>query len=181
MAESPADDHGPERRSERCPDARAEDGRPLPALAVWGLATFHVAALVVSLVVALHVGGSLGELLSGLNTAVGLGVFAYLWALTWWTNRRALTDAWRGDGFDPRAAATRATLWGGVTGVCFLLGPLVLFSVLLVVQGASVLAVLAIALLGALVAAIVGAVIGGAFGVVDVALLRAVDTVRRTP
>ncbi|WP_224333721.1 hypothetical protein [Haloprofundus halobius] len=178
MAESPVDDSGAQRRSDSRPDARTEEGRPLPTLAVWGLATFHVTVLVVVLVVALHLAGPLGEFLSGLNTAIGLGVFAYLWALTWWTNRRALGDAWRGDGFDPRAAATRATLWGGVTGVLFLLAPFALFLVLLVAQGASVLAVLAIGLLGALVAALVGAVIGGAFGVVDVVLFRVVDAAR---
>ncbi|QCJ45807.1 hypothetical protein [Haloprofundus sp. MHR1] len=163
------------------PDAETEGRRPLPALAVWGLATFHVTALVVVLVVALHVAGPLGELLSGLNTAVGLGVFAYLWALTWWTNRRALAGAWDGDGFDSRAAAKRATLWGGVTGVCFLLAPLVASSAFLVIGGASVLAVLAIGLLAALVSAAVGALVGGVFGAVDVVLLRAVDAVRGRP
>lgn len=174
MAESPVNDAGAERNSGSRSDAPGEEKRPLPTLVVWGLTTFHVTASVVVLVVALHLAGPLGEILSGLNTAVGLGVFAYLWAFTWWTNRRALADAWRGDGFDARTTAKRATLWGGVTGVCFLLAPLVLFSVFLVVAGASVLAVLAIDLL----AALVGAVIGGAFGVIDVALFRAVDPLR---
>ncbi|WP_224267955.1 hypothetical protein [Haloprofundus salinisoli] len=174
MAEPSADDRGRAPNAGRNSDERGKEARPVPALAVWGLATFHVTALVVALVVALHLGGSLRDLLSGLNTAVGLGVFAYLWALTWWTNRRALAD-----GFDTRTAATRATLWGGATGVCFLLAPLVLFSVLLVAQGASVLAVLAIGLLAALVSAVVGAAVGGAFGLVDVALFRAVDVLRR--
>jgi hypothetical protein len=151
-----------------------DGGASVPPLVVWVLATFHVTALTVVLVGALHLTGGLGDLLSGLDTAVGLAVYGVLWALTWWTNRRALAGAWDGDGFSPRRGAKRAVVWGGVTGVAFFSAAFCALFVLFVVGGASPLAMLAIGLVGALVASIVGGLVGVALGAVDLAVFRAV-------
>lgn len=143
---------------------------PLPSLVIWGLTMFHVTMLTLVLVVTLHLGGTLGSLLSGLDTMIGLTVFAFLWAVTWWTNRRALRGAWRGDGFDPRSVVLQAVGWGGVTGTVFFVGPFGVLLALLVVNGGGALATVAVGAVGALIAAVIGALVGGMLGLVDLFL-----------
>jgi hypothetical protein len=50
-------------------------------LFAWALSTFHTARLVAVLVLLVHLSGGLGDLLSGLNTLLGLVLFALLWAV----------------------------------------------------------------------------------------------------
>lgn len=145
-----------------------------PALVTWCLGTFHVAVLTVVAVLALQHGGAVGDVLSGLDTAIGLGLYAFLWIITWWTTRRGLRAVWR-DGRGPtwKHGLVRALAWGGVTGVVFFVGLFAALLVVLVAQGEDVLATLGFGLVGAVVAALVGAVVGGVLGLLDVALLRA--------
>jgi hypothetical protein len=145
-----------------------------PALVTWCLGAFHVAALTVVAVLALQRGGAVGDLLSGLDTAIGLGLYGFLWAVTWWTTRRGLRAAWR-DGRGPtwKNGLVRALAWGGVTGIVFFTGLFVALLVVLVALGEGALATLEFGLVGAVVAAVVGAVVGGVLGLLDMALLRA--------
>ena len=146
-----------------------------PALVTWCLGTFHVAMLTVAAVLALQHGGAVGDVLSGLDTALGLGLYAFLWAVTWWTTRRGLRAAWRA-GREPtwKNGLGRALAWGGVTGIVFFGGVFAAFLVLLIAEGVGGFASLGIGLVGAVVAALVGAVVGGVLGLFDVALLRIV-------
>jgi hypothetical protein len=145
-----------------------------PALVTWCLGAFHVAVLTVVAVLALQRGGAVGDLLSGLDTAIGLGLYAFLWIVTWWTTRRGLRAAWH-DGREPtwRTVFASALAWGGVTGVVFFVGLFAALLVVLVAQGERVLATLGFGLVGAVVAALIGAIVGGVLGLFDVALLRA--------
>ncbi|MFC6989994.1 hypothetical protein ACFQJD_17155 [Haloplanus sp. GCM10025708] len=77
-------------------DATTTDPTAVPAsdpLLAWGLASFHVAVLVVVPVAILHRVGALGSLLHGVGTGVGLALYLLLWGVTWATNRRWLTEA----------------------------------------------------------------------------------------
>ncbi|NEU56811.1 hypothetical protein [Halorussus sp. MSC15.2] len=144
-------------------------------LVVWALASFHVAALVAVLVVGLYTAGSLGDLLGGLDTVVGLALYLALWASTWWTTRRvlgAVADA----GTDASALTVVGAggRWGGVNGVCFLW---VLLFVAAVpgadVTLAGVLYFLAFGGIGSILALGVGGIVGVLFAVLDLALFRA--------
>lgn len=148
-----------------------------PALVTWSLGTFHVAILTVVAVLALQRSGVIGGALSGLDTAIGLGLYLFLWAITWWTTRRGLRTAWR-DGRGPtwKNGLASALVWGGVTGIVFFDGLFVVVFVTAVAEGASVLATLGIGLIGAFVAMLVGAVVGGVLGLLDIALLRIART-----
>jgi hypothetical protein len=83
------------------------------ALVTWCLGTFHVAVLTVVAVLALQRGGTVGDVLSGLDTAIGLSLYAFLWAITWWTTRRGLRAAWReGRGPTWQSGIVHALAWG---------------------------------------------------------------------
>ena len=120
--------------------ARGDDGPATPPpLLVWTLAAFHTATLVALAVAALHLAGRLGALLAGLDTAVGAAAYLYLWAVTWWTNRRWLAasgPALATGAADPRAVAVGAARWGAVAGLGVLLPALAVGSVLFVGTGA---------------------------------------------
>ncbi|MFC4449890.1 hypothetical protein [Halorussus aquaticus] len=152
-------------------------------LVVWALATFHVAALVAVLVVALYRAGSLGDLLGGLDTVVGLALYLALWASTWWTTRRvlgAVADA----GTDASALTVVGAggRWGGVNGVCFLW--LLLFVVAVPgadVTLAGVLYFLAFGGIGSILALGIGGIVGMLFAATDLALFRAARGLTSAP
>jgi hypothetical protein len=135
-------------------------------LLAWGLASFHAAALLVVPLWLAHVvaPAAVGDLLGGLDTRVGLGLFLVLWGSTWWSNRRYLAAC---AFVDVSKTLTMGAKWGAVTGLpllgCVVLGVLVAtnptFAALLLVTGA-------------LVAPLVGAVVGVVFAGVDVVLAR---------
>lgn len=143
-------------------------------LVAWGLGAFHAAALVALLIGLGHADGSLGDLLDGLNTAIGLSLYLVLWGLSWLTTGRVLERV------DLGANSGRTIGWGmvggSVTGVAFFL--VVALGVILpnfLTDGVDLglVAFLVIFLsVGVLVAALVGAVLGGVFAVVDLALYR---------
>ena len=61
------------------------DRSPVPdPLLTWALGAFHTAVFVLAAVSLAFEGGGLGNLLGGLNTPVGSGVYALLWLTTWW-------------------------------------------------------------------------------------------------
>lgn len=157
------------------PDSERDSGHALAGaddpLVVGALATFHAAALVAALVGGLYLAGPpLGELLDGLRTSVGLGLYLALWATTWWTNRR-----WLDAVADPDGSAWRVVgiggKWGGVNGALFFW---VLFGVAVVpFVGLELDAALAFATVfgvGTLLALGAGAIVGVAAAALDVAL-----------
>ncbi|MFC7046641.1 hypothetical protein ACFQH6_15625 [Halobacteriaceae archaeon GCM10025711] len=152
--------------------------RPDPLL-VWALATFHVAALVSVAAVALHANGVLGQVLGELDTLVGVGLFVVVWALTWWSNRRWLTDVSLAD--DGQGAVVAGARWGGVEGVLVLVAPLLVLVVVLVAQGGSVPVLAGLGVVALLVAGVVGGVVGAAFALVDVTLVRTAEYVLPEP
>jgi hypothetical protein len=146
-----------------------------PTLVTWCLGTFHVAVLTVAVVFTLQQGGSVGDVLAGLNTTLGLGLYAFLWIVTCWTTRRGLHAAWRTGGRPTwKSGLARALVWGGVTGIVFFGGVFAVLFVVLITEGAGGFATVWIGLVGASVAALVGGIIGGVLGLCDVALLNSV-------
>ncbi|MFB6122092.1 MAG: hypothetical protein ABEJ78_01355 [Haloferacaceae archaeon] len=165
MAES-AD--APDATPDSPPDGSAVAPAADPLLA-WGLASAHVALLVVVPVLGLSRVGALGSLLHGVGTGVGLGLYLLLWGLTWATNRRWLAEA---DFDDPRRTVVAGTKWGAVTGLGFFYGLLAA-----VASATGDLAFLAIlALVGTAFSPLVGALVGGVFAALDV---LGVDVARR--
>ncbi len=138
----------------------------------WAFAAFHTALLVAVGVLAVHLGGAVGDLLRGLNTAVGLGVYGLLWAIAWAVTGPAFAAA------PPAAAPIRGlvghgALYGAVTAVGFLLALVLGGGTLPVLQGdLSVSAVLLVASIGSVAATVVGALVGALFAAIDGLLAR---------
>jgi hypothetical protein len=142
----------------------------------WAFAAFHTALLVVAGVWAVHLAGSVGDLLQGLNTAVGLGVYGLLWAITWAATGRAFAAA-------PPVSASRrrqvgyGALYGAAIGIGFLLSVVLGGGGLLVVVGRfDALALVLVAAVGSVAATVIGAVIGACFGAIDGVLARIGET-----
>ena len=137
------------------------------------LATFDVTALVLAALVALHASGALADLLSGLNTVVGVAVFGYLWILVVLAVRWVLSAA-------PLGAAGLGTLAlrgvaaGAVTGIAFLLGAFLVAVVPQLLTGPiEAVSLVLIVTIGAAVAAVVGALVGLVAALLNVAVYRA--------
>lgn len=153
--------------------AEADDGPgPAPPLAVWAVATFNAALLVVSAVGLLYAGGGLGVRLAALDTSTGLLAFLYLWAVTWWTNRRWLAGLGPA-GLSGRAGRTdvvvAALRWGAVAGV-LVFAPVFVVASAIVGGNAGLDAVpflLVGAAIGAALSAGVGVVVGGLLAATD--------------
>ena len=142
----------------------------------WAFAAFHTALLVAAGVWVVHLTGTVGDLLRGLNTAVGLGVYGLLWAITWATTGRAFAAAPAASGSRRRQVGYGA-LFGAVTGVGFLLSVVLGGGALLVVlRGFEALTVVLVAVIGTVAAAVIGAVIGTLFGAIDGVLARIGET-----
>lgn len=138
----------------------------------WTFATFHAAALVLVAVWLVHLSGALGDLLGGLDTALGLGLYVLLWAIVWWATGRAFDDAPPGSS-SVQARVTAGFVYGGLTGAGFLLLVLVGAIVVFLVTGGQLLAVAVLGFVGGIVAFIVGGLIGVAFAMLDAPLARA--------
>ncbi|UPV74108.1 hypothetical protein M0R89_16405 [Halorussus limi] len=144
-------------------------------LVVWTLASFHTAALTAVLVAALYLSGALGDLLAGLDTVVGLGLYLGLWASTWWTTRRAFAAiAAAGDDASLSVVLGTGGKWAGVDGVLFLwiLVAVVVFPVGSVEGPEAVLSFIAVVGVGSLLAFVVGTVVGLLFAALDLAAFR---------
>jgi hypothetical protein len=158
-----ATDTGPARVVE------GSDARPV-SLVTWTLATFDTVLFVLLGVLAVHASGGLADLLSGLNTLVGVAVFCYLWALfvlavRWVHSRVALGDA------PLRTLVLHGVAAGCATGVAFLLGLLaVALAPTLQSGGVPLQAVVLVAVIGAGVAAVVGGVVGLLASLLDIAV-----------
>ena len=142
----------------------------------WAFAAFHTALLVVAGVWAVHLAGSVGDLLQGLNTAVGLGIYGLLWAITWAATGRAFAAT-------PPVSASRrrqvgyGALYGAAIGIGFLLSVVLGGAGLLVLLGRfDALAFVLVAAVGCVAAAVIGAVIGACFGAIDGVLARIGET-----
>lgn len=148
---------------------------PTVTLEAVAVSSFHVALLVAAAVLGLHLAGAVGDLLGGLGTALGLGIYAYLWLVTWWTNRRVLRrvplTTLTAPGA-PRALLRAALPWGAATGATFV-APLALALVVGIAVNGRVLPALLIGGIAVVLAAGVGAAVGLVLSGVDVAIVRA--------
>lgn len=147
----------------------SRDRSPLLA---WTFASFHVALLVAVAIWLVHLGNGLGDLLSGLDTLLGLGLYGVLWVVVWRATDRALAAA-------PPATSSAGTLlrsgaaYGAATGVAVLFLLLVPVGLSLLLRGGELVSVVLIGGIGALVASAVGALLGAAFALLDAGLVRA--------
>lgn len=137
----------------------------------WAFAAFHAAALVLVGVWLVHLSAALGDLLGGLDTALGLGLYALLWGIVWWATGEAFGEA------APAASSLRTRAWAGfrygaLTGAGFLLVVLAGTFVAFLVAGGNLLSVLVVAVVGGLAALLVGGAIGAVFATLDAPLVR---------
>jgi hypothetical protein len=161
-------------------------GNSAQRLTVWAVATFHASLFVIASVLAVYRGGGLGSLLASLNTLVGLGLFAALWATTFFTTGRALVDINLLGEVDEVRFARRVIRWGAANGMAFLavLGLVAIIGATLALPpGSSPFGSLTFALFAApfalVVAAAVGGVVGAIFGVIDLGLLAVARSASR--
>ncbi|MGH2354747.1 MAG: hypothetical protein ACRDI2_16900 [Chloroflexota bacterium] len=169
-------------------------------LVALGLATFHTVGFVLILLVVLYIGGGLGSLLEGLNTAIGFVLFGALWATNGFCTQRALRRTLPASPASPgsprglrrlEVAIGQGVLWGGLNGVLFLLclvGVLLVSLIPSVAAGgldglaqvpAAVFGFAIYAVLGAALAFVVGAIVGAVFGALDYTLLALAEATVR--
>lgn len=137
----------------------------------WTFAAFHAAALTLVSVWLIHLSAALGDLLGGLDTALGLVLYLLLWGVVWWATGRAFDDA------GPTERSLRARAWAGfqygvLTGVGFLLVVLAGATVAFLVAGGELVSIAVISVVGSIVAALFGGAIGVVFAAVDGPLAR---------
>ncbi len=142
--------------------------------------------LVLVIVVLIYFFGDLGETLDDLNTLLGLGLFAYLWAVIWVTTSGALRRLGWPNAAGLAEAIEAAVPWGGFAGAAIVIvpsfgGALVLAAYgVLTLDGEALLRALIIVPFGIVAGAVafgVGGLIGLTLGVLDYALVRASEAV----
>lgn len=138
----------------------------------WTFAAFHTSLLVLLAVWLIHLSGALRDLLGGLDTLLGLGLYGVLWAVVWVATGRAFDDAPPGTS-TPRERAKAGFVYGGFTGAGFVLIVLVGATLVFLVTGGELLFIAAFGVLGSVVAFVVGGLVGVAFGLLDAPLVRA--------
>jgi hypothetical protein len=89
------------------------DTEDMFALRSWSLATFHTAGFVASVVVGVHLSGSLAARLGRLDTQTGVAFFVALWAVTWYATRAGLLKM---DPHIEEAASGSVVMWTTVAG-----------------------------------------------------------------
>lgn len=158
-------------------DAAAADPLRFSPLLSWALAAFHAALLVALAVAVLFALGLAGNQLAALETSVGVAAYCYLWAVTWWTNRRVVESVGSGlvtGSADSSAVLVEAMKWGGVVGLLVFLPALVIGIVLFVGAGGieAVPFLLVAAVVGGVLAGGVGVVVGALYALLDLVLVR---------
>lgn len=159
-------------------EPEAVDSSDSDGLLTWGLASFHTALLVALVLGGLYAAGVAGELLTGLDTWIGIVAYLYLWAVTWWTNRRLLSRI-EGDLVTERPGASallaEAMKWGALAGLLVFLPALLVGIVLFVGAGGlgAVPFLLVGGAIGATLATGIGVVVGVLFVLLDLLLVRA--------
>lgn len=162
--------------------------RPGRALLGFSLGTFTAVALVLGTIGLAHARGSLGDLLNGLNIAVGLLSFAVLWAVSAY----ASTTALRCLTLDPAPPWSRVVLRaagaGGTIGAAIAAAGVLVLIVLAMVASDGVFerveSLVLLLLYGAAVAAVallIGALLGALLGTLSRALLAAALLAERMP
>ncbi len=147
----------------------------------WCFGTFHPAFLVLAAFLLLYATGNAGAVLGALNTLLGVGVFALLWATTWWSTQRAVRGLYENGQFFIPAFGDMLSVgvkWGAVNGALFFLflfGGIGLFGLAFSAQtsqfGAAAVFFLFAGCIGAIFALMLGAVFGIVFTLVDAALV----------
>ncbi len=172
-----------------------DEARPTRLLE-WALATFHTTFFFLLFVIPVYLSGNLGQVLSSLNTLVGVAIFVVLWvATTVCTSqvvRQVAPSVLEHPLADPPATfwvVLRSAFWGAVNGFLFLIGLLaILFFVFLTsllpvlfspeIVGVIVLAGIYVSIASG-VALMTGGVIGFVFALLDFLILGIAGAVLR--
>ncbi|MDA0256812.1 MAG: hypothetical protein O3C25_03615 [Chloroflexi bacterium] len=159
----------------------------------WALGTAHAALLTLVPVLLVFRGGGLGDDLEGLSTAVGLALYALLWAVSLLGTVGALRRIGPDVAAPTDSVVAAGALWGGVAGAAFLVVGLVALASYATAEGIAqgtvgpadivvgAAGVAAIAVIGGAFAFIGGAMVGALVALVDVALLAAARAVVTAP
>lgn len=173
MGETPVDEQSAATPAEHRSDTgHLDETDGSQPLVTWTLATANTALFVLAIFLPAYTSGGLSDVLPTLNTAVGVGVFLYLWTLVYATTR------WLFERIDPTAnSARRLVVWaaaaGAVDGIAFLVGVVLGFGIpTALTTSFELLSVALIALVGTPVAAAVGALVGITATVVNLGLFR---------
>lgn len=150
--------------------------RDVSSLLAWSFAAFHAALLVALVVAVLFALGLAGNQLAALDTSLGLVAYLYLWAVTWWTNRRMVAAV--GSGLLAGSASrsdvlVEAMKWGGVAGLLVFLPAFAVVALLVVAQGGleAVSFLLFAAVVGSIVAGGLGVLVGALYALLDLLLV----------
>lgn len=138
----------------------------------WAFATFHAAVFVLVAVWLVHLGGALGDLLSGLDTAAGLGVYAVLWSVAAVATDRAFAAAPPTE-TPPARLASIGFQYGAVAGTGFIVVVVVVAFFAVLLLGGELLQVLLLGLAGVIGATVVGGLVGLGFALLSAPLVRA--------
>lgn len=162
-----------------------------PSLGI-AMGTLNTCLLMLAVVLSLHLTDELAGFLGGLDSAIGLGLFALLWSVTTYCTYRGWAET-APEGLDDRIGARfleASARWGFMGGIAiFLTGLLAFvlvasFLVMTEAEEGSVLATWIFAVLagffGSAVAGAVGVVFGVVFATIDVLMAKLVLAMLRT-
>ncbi len=152
----------------------------------WSLGAFHTSLFFWLFTIILYLTGVLGNLLASLNTLVGVIVFVFLWATTWFSTRLVVrqvvsTGDWSARKIPLGRTLALAMLGGGINGLVFFAVPLLLAAIVIAVAviasrsltdvGSLLFAFGSSAIIGSALAFFIGAIFGLVFAFLDLLLL----------
>jgi hypothetical protein len=145
-------------------------------LRAWSLATFRTTSFMTTLVLWIHLRGTLGAFLKRLDTSIGFAFFVAFWVATWMATRIGLhlaeRDAMAEPG-SPDAALPTTIVAGGWNGVfVFAILALGILATFARAQGpvsalTAVPVFLLVLVMGGLLAFTIGGIAGFVYGLVD--------------
>jgi hypothetical protein len=144
-------------------------------LEICSLATFHTVSFMLSLVIGVHLSGSLVPVLKQLDTRTGFGFVLILWAITWFATRAGLRRMRvRVQDASVATVVSSMTIAGGWNGVGIWVALIAGYAIVALVSHESPrLPFLFLAsVLGGLLAFTVGATVGLVYGITDALLVR---------
>lgn len=148
-------------------------------LLAWAMATFHTVFFFLLFVILVYLSGNLGQLLSSLNTLVGVAIFVLLWLTTAFCTGHVVQSVEPAALEHPFASfnvikrvMVKSAFWGGVNGFIFLIGLLLILAIVLltaiipVLFSPEVIGLVASVGFFTSIASVIALILGGVVGIV---------------